>query len=79
MQGLLEILGLPYTHSGVAAAAIAMHKEQTKTVLRAAGDIFGTKPHGYHKRGPGCPRSAATLCGQADIGGLQRRRRDRDG
>ena len=37
VQGLLETLGLAYTHSGVLASALAMHKEQTKTVLRAAG------------------------------------------
>ena len=37
VQGLLEILGIPYTHSGVLASALAMHKQQAKTVLRAAG------------------------------------------
>jgi len=37
VQGLLEILGLPYTHSGVLASALAMHKERAKSVMRAAG------------------------------------------
>ena len=37
MQGVLELLGMPYTHSGVRASAIAMHKEQAKVILRAAG------------------------------------------
>ena len=37
IQGLLEILKLPYTHSGVLASALAMHKERTKAVFRAAG------------------------------------------
>ncbi len=37
VQGLLECLGLPYTHSGVLASALAMHKERAKAVLRAAG------------------------------------------
>ena len=37
IQGLLELLQLPYTHSGVLASALAMHKEQAKRVLRAAG------------------------------------------
>lgn len=37
VQGLLEILKLPYTHSGVLASALAMHKERTKDVFRAAG------------------------------------------
>jgi D-alanine-D-alanine ligase len=37
IQGLLELLQIPYTHSGVLASALAMHKEQAKTILRAAG------------------------------------------
>jgi D-alanine-D-alanine ligase len=37
VQGLLELMRLPYTHSGVLASALAMHKERTKDVYRAAG------------------------------------------
>lgn len=37
VQGLLEILGLPYTHSGVGASALAFDKNRTKTMLAAAG------------------------------------------
>ena len=37
MQGLLEILQIPYTHSGVLASALAMHKERAKAVMAAAG------------------------------------------
>src|SRR6188472_4375465 len=37
IQGVLETLGIPYTHSGVLASALAMHKERAKTVMRAAG------------------------------------------
>src|SRR5690606_9116064 len=37
VQGLLEILGIPYTHSGVLASALAMHKERAKQVFRSAG------------------------------------------
>ncbi len=37
IQGVLEIVGIPYSHSGVVASAVAMHKEMAKTVLRAAG------------------------------------------
>lgn len=37
MQGLLEIMGIPYTGSGVRASAMAMHKVTTKTVLSASG------------------------------------------
>jgi len=37
VQGLLELLRIPYTHSGVLASALAMHKERAKDVFRAAG------------------------------------------
>ncbi|PJE28475.1 D-alanine--D-alanine ligase [Pseudooceanicola marinus] len=37
VQGVLEWLRLPYTHSGVLASALAMDKEKTKDVYRAAG------------------------------------------
>jgi D-alanine-D-alanine ligase len=37
VQGLLELMRIPYTHSGVLASALAMHKERTKDVYRAAG------------------------------------------
>jgi D-alanine-D-alanine ligase len=36
LQGMLEILGLPYSHSGVLASALAMQKDLAKTVLKAA-------------------------------------------
>lgn len=37
VQGILEWLGIPYSHSGVLASALAMDKERTKAVYRAAG------------------------------------------
>ncbi|MCM6762010.1 D-alanine--D-alanine ligase [Rathayibacter sp. ZW T2_19] len=37
VQGLLELVGLPYVGSGVLASALGMDKHFTKTVLRAAG------------------------------------------
>lgn len=37
VQGLLEWLRIPYTHSGVLASALAMDKERTKATYRAAG------------------------------------------
>lgn len=37
VQGLLELLEIPYTHSGVLASALAMHKEHAKSAFRAAG------------------------------------------
>jgi D-alanine-D-alanine ligase len=37
VQGLLEILGLPYTHSGVLASALAMDKPMAKRLFAEAG------------------------------------------
>ncbi len=37
VQGILETLQIPYTHSGVLASALTMDKEKTKAVLNAAG------------------------------------------
>ncbi len=37
IQGILEYLQIPYTHSGVLASALAMHKEQAKRVAKAVG------------------------------------------
>ena len=37
VQGLLEILGIPYTHSGVLASALAMSKPMAKDVWRSHG------------------------------------------
>jgi D-alanine-D-alanine ligase len=36
LQGILEILAIPYSHSGVMASAVAMQKDIAKTLLRAA-------------------------------------------
>jgi D-alanine-D-alanine ligase len=37
VQGILEMLRIPYTHSGVLASALAMQKDRAKDVMRAAG------------------------------------------
>lgn len=37
IQGMLELLGIPYTGSGVLASALAMDKAMTKRLLRADG------------------------------------------
>ncbi len=47
VQGLLEIMGLPYTHSGVLASALAMDKDKSRAVYAQHGlDIAegGTYP-----------------------------------
>ncbi len=37
VQGALELMGIPYTGSGVLASALAMDKWRTKLVWQAAG------------------------------------------
>jgi len=37
LQGVLEVIGIPYSHSGVLASALAMQKDLAKTMLSAAG------------------------------------------
>ena len=37
VQGILEWMGIPYTHSGVAASALAMNKERSKQIYRSVG------------------------------------------
>jgi len=36
VQGLLEILGIPYSHSGVLASALAMHKARARDIFQRA-------------------------------------------
>ena len=36
-SSLLETLNIPYTHSGVLASAVAMHKEKSKALFKGAG------------------------------------------
>lgn len=61
VQGFLNILGVPYTHSGVLASALAMDKPMSKRVSKEVGitvadhqiltreqlsqTVFGSKPH----------------------------------
>ncbi len=37
VQGMLEVLGIPYTHSGVMASSVAMNKEQTRRLVASNG------------------------------------------
>lgn len=37
VQGILEMLEIPYTHSGVLSSALAMHKERAKDMMKANG------------------------------------------
>ena len=48
---ILETLQIPYTHSGVLASSLAMHKEKSKTVFRAAGVPVAESLPGAARRG----------------------------
>ena len=37
IQGLLELMGIPYTHSGIRASALAMDKAASKAIFRTVG------------------------------------------
>ena len=54
VQGMLEILGIPYSHSGVLASALAMDKAMAKRIFEAAGLR--------------CPESVMTTLDQLDQG-----------
>ena len=49
VQGLLELLQIPYTGSGVLASALAMHKLYSKQAFAASGIL--TAPFRYYRRG----------------------------
>ena len=49
VQGLLELLQIPYTGSGVLASALAMHKLYSKQTFSAAGIL--TAPFHHYRRG----------------------------
>jgi len=49
VQGLLELLQIPYTGSGVLASALAMHKLYSKQTFAAAGIL--TAPFHHFRRG----------------------------
>ena len=74
VQGLLEVLEIPYTHSGVLASALAMHKERAKQVMRASGIPV---PDGKVVARSEAARAHVLprpVCAQARVGGLECRR-----
>ncbi len=78
VQGMMDLMGLKYTHSGLETSVIAIDKELTKMVL-VPGGIPHARRQDRRKRDH-LPRrpAAASLCAEAGQRGLVRRRRDRD-
>jgi D-alanine-D-alanine ligase len=65
MQGLLEVMGIPYTGSGVLASALAMDKEMSKKVFVAHG--LNVAPYIVVRQKVG--REKAVAAGETDISG----------
>jgi D-alanine-D-alanine ligase len=66
IQGMLELLGIPYVGSGVLASALAMDKVMAKTVLAASGIEV---PRGFVVTAGELPANADAILAQAkDIG-----------
>ena len=77
IQGMLEYLAIPYTHSGVLASALAMNKEQAKKIAKAAGvPVAESKVINRFAIREQASDEAA-LCGQAGQRGIELRRRHR--
>ena len=74
LQGLLEILGIPYSHSGVLASALAMQKDYAKAMFRAVGVPVAEDRVVSRFEAAKAPCHGAALCDQADRRRLQRRR-----
>jgi D-alanine-D-alanine ligase len=77
LQGMLEVVGIPYSHSGVLASSLAMQKDLAKIMLKAAGvpvpdGMVAVAARGAKKH------LLSVLCHQADRGGLERRGLHRD-
>ena len=74
IQGLLEVMAIPYSHSGVLASALAMQKDRAKVVMRDAGVPVPRRSRGFAARSRQGARAAAPLRDQADRRGIERRR-----
>ena len=71
LQGVLETVGVPYSHSGVLATALAAQPAIARVVLRAAGVPVanGTGADGRASRTLCCAVLGETVFGVAELGG----------
>ena len=77
IHGVLEFLRIPYTHSGLLASAVAMHKPTAKAVFAAAGPAARRRPGGLAQRAPARRYLSAALRREAHRRRLERRRAHR--
>ena len=73
LQGILEIVGIPYSHSGVLSSAMAMQKDLAKVLFRAAGVPTPGGKLVSRLRGRQGARAGAPLRAQAEQRRLERR------
>ena len=74
LQGILEILGIPYTPFRRLASALAMQKDVAKVVMARRRRAGAGRQVVVALRGRQGAPAAAALCDQADRGRLERRR-----
>ena len=67
LQGMLDLLGIPYVGSGTLASALAMDKAMAKKVLRR-GRHAGARGHGRRARGLRVATPRARRAGRAAAG-----------
>lgn len=60
IQGLLELMGIPYTGSGVLASALAMHKIHAKAAFQSAG--LRVAPYAVLRRGQSLDMATLGFC-----------------
>lgn len=82
VQGLLEVMGIPYTGSGVLASALAMDKAAAKRLLERSGvstPAFAVASPGWKASGLRCPLMVKPSCQGSAIGAfVVERKKDLD-
>ena len=78
MQGLLDLLEIPYQGSGVLASALAMNKELSKAVYQLAGLQGARGPGLSPPQGPQSPRNRGQIGPAGGDQAGQRRLQHRD-
>ena len=72
VQGILDIMGVPYTHSGRMASALAMNKAAAKKMYGRSARRGGSS--GHEGTDSGRRRSALSLCFETRLRRIVRRR-----
>lgn len=74
IQGLLEMMNIPYTHSGVLASSLTMHKPMTRNICQAAGilcaegEVISVETYRTQKSSIPLPHVVKPLCEGSSVG-----------